>query len=314
MIEHMNVAEQSEVFLANLQSRRRRPAKPATIAAYRSYIQTWIKPCLGHMDLVDIENATMKKFVSRLVACDLKPSTICGVTTALKLLVASDVDENGNERYPRKWNPDFIDAPQLVQTAQDAPIITARGVSKAIKGAEGYFPCLYALLAGTGLRISEALALRMGPAGETASIWDPEAAVIYVRQAVYRGRYQETKTPSGVRQVDIFGELNQYLHDRLKKSPGELLFTARTGSPASLGTCYAKAEIDKIPGFHSLRRFRVTHLEGEGVPNTLTKYWIGHASPGDMTARYAKVGQDIELRKKWCEKAGLGFELPMEII
>lgn len=63
-----------------------------------------------------------------------------------------------------------------------------------------------------------------------------------------------------------------------------------------------------IPGFHSLRRYRITHLQGQNVPATLTKFWAGHAA-GDVTERYTKVGAQIEERRTWSEKAGLGFSL-----
>ena len=29
-----------------------------------------------------------------------------------------------------------------------------------------------------------------------------------------------------------------------------------------------------------------------------------------MTDRYSKLGENVELRKHWCVKAGLGFDLP----
>ena len=36
----MTVSQQFKVFIANLETRKRRPAKPATIAAYLSYFRT----------------------------------------------------------------------------------------------------------------------------------------------------------------------------------------------------------------------------------------------------------------------------------
>jgi integrase len=63
-----------------------------------------------------------------------------------------------------------------------------------------------------------------------------------------------------------------------------------------------------LEGFHSLRRFRITHLQLANVPETLVKFWAGHAAK-DITARYTKVGSEISARKDWSEKAGLGFSL-----
>jgi integrase len=63
-----------------------------------------------------------------------------------------------------------------------------------------------------------------------------------------------------------------------------------------------------INGFHSMRRFRITHQKMNNVPDTIIKFSAGHASD-DITERYTKVGSEIEARKNWAEKAGLGFQL-----
>ena len=55
---------------------------------------------------------------------------------------------------------------------------------------------LFALLAGTGLRIGEALALRSTDFG-------PDCGVLHIRRSLWRGRKQELKTSNAVRVVDI---------------------------------------------------------------------------------------------------------------
>jgi integrase len=64
-----------------------------------------------------------------------------------------------------------------------------------------------------------------------------------------------------------------------------------------------------IPGFHSLRRFRVTWLRKAIVPEGLTKYWIGHSSNQNITDRYDKIRFDVVARKQFAVQAGLGFKL-----
>jgi integrase len=58
--------------------------------------------------------------------------------------------------------------------------------------------------------------------------------------------------------------------------------------------------------FHSFRRFRVTHLRDQSVPEDILRFWIGHADKS-LTDRYSKMKQRIESRKEWAEKAGVGF-------
>jgi integrase len=67
---------------------------------------------------------------------------------------------------------------------------------------------LIALLAGSGMRVGEALAIGM-PGG---NVWDPEAGTITVRATLVRGRLQEApKTEAGNRVVDLHPELNTFL-------------------------------------------------------------------------------------------------------
>ena len=69
-------------------------------------------------------------------------------------MVASAIGDDGEELFPRKWNHDFLDMP-LVEK-QHQPTFTAETMSAIVEKADGQEQVLYALLAGTGLRIGEA--------------------------------------------------------------------------------------------------------------------------------------------------------------
>jgi hypothetical protein len=46
------------------------------------------------------------------------------------------------------------------------------------------------------------------------------------------------------------------------------------------------------------------------VPWDLEKFWIGHASK-DVTDKYAEqLKDDVEYRREWAERVGLGFVVP----
>lgn len=65
-------------------------------------------------------------------------------------------------------------------------------------------------------------------------------------------------------------------------------------------------------GFHSFRRFRVTHLRKNRVPEDILRFWIGHADK-NVTDGYSKVKEDVAFRQLCAANVGLGFELPAEI-
>lgn len=62
-------------------------------------------------------------------------------------------------------------------------------------------------------------------------------------------------------------------------------------------------------GFHAFRRYRVTHLRKQRVPEDLLRFWVGHADDS-VTDGYSKMKEDVEFRRFTAEQAGLGFRMP----
>jgi hypothetical protein len=300
----MNIQSQSKIYWDHLVSRKRSPIKPTTAKIYQSYLNKWILPELGSLEVSAVENGVMKVFVSKLATAGLSASAIEGVTGRLKDIVSSAIDVNGNELYPRKWNSEFVDAPIIDPAKQKAPTITLKSLQEALGRAQGQFRALYALLAGSGLRMSESLALQPGPDDGKGSFWLPEQSKLVVRQQRKDGILQSPKTQAGIREVDLAPELNAFLCNETPRLKGfcdnNYLFDNRRLVQAR--------QHDGVPGYHSFRRFRRTHLESQNVPRGLSDFWMGHAGK-EVSDRYIKIGQDIEARKTWCAKAGLGFEL-----
>jgi hypothetical protein len=98
--------------------------------------------------------------------------------------------------------------------------------------------------------------------------------------------------------------------------PGDYLFQSRGGGPMHVNTARHRLAKHNIPGFHSMRRWRVSYLKKFGTPEQLLKFWIGHSSGkditarGDTTARYDKSCDDREWCQTWANKCGIGFDLP----
>ena len=304
------VAQQSECFLAALVNRRRNPVKSSTLRAYRAHLRRWIIPNLGTLELAATENGAMKCFVTILVEAKLSPATIASVISTLKAVVASATDDSGNRLHPREWNTAFIDAPRVNLDTQNTPVVTAERLNGALRSASMSYLPFYALQAASGLRVSEMMALRMGP--DSRSCLDLDKATIFVRSAVdvFKRVEQSTKSPAGVREVDLHPTIVDWLRVKFThRSQSEYLFQNEKGGIWHLTTLYENIEKDGIPGTHSLRRFRTTHLENMSVPRVLVDYWTGHTGKA-ITDRYTKLGRSIEARKNWCRRAGLGFQLP----
>ena len=298
----MNFKQQSDIYLQRLQDRKRHPVRPATTKAYGSYIDNWIVPMIGAVELEGFGNAALKEFAQQLVNDPkrISPKTIAEIIQLTKKILSSATDPNGDQLYPRTWNVEFIDAPVVVRQRQ--PVVTQDQVNLAMQ--DPNHGAFYAVLAGTGLRIGEALALRWGRSDGHTSLC-AKNPVILVRTQLYLGVEQPPKTQAGIREIDLDPSLWNLIRRSAVQLRGEHLF------PYPESTLRFHLRKLGIPGFHSFRRYRITRLREVGCPEDIIKYWVGHAGQ-DITDRYSKLAENRALRAQWAVKAGLGFELPKE--
>jgi len=135
-------------------------SKPATVYGWQHCLDRWILPNLGSKLVSEVGNGAFRQFVEILTAARLAPKTIVNVVTVVKFVVASAVDEEGDQIHPRVWNYEFIQLPLVVKEKQNRPTITEAEISAMLTTLKGRDAVLVALVAGTGLRIGEALAIR----------------------------------------------------------------------------------------------------------------------------------------------------------
>jgi len=153
----LTFGQQAERCLKESQSRKRKPVKPKTVCCWRSIIKVWLED-LGPMPLASVDNLAMKELVSKLHKAGQSPNSIRNVTNVVKMVVASAKNEQGEELFHRKWNHEFIDMPLIVREELNTPTFSAEEVSRIV-AEPGKYKMLYILLAATGMRIGEAMAL-----------------------------------------------------------------------------------------------------------------------------------------------------------
>jgi|SRR5213080_1449837 len=227
------------------------------------------------MPLSSVNNLTVKDCVIAKMAAELKdgaprfsPKSITNYVQIVKMVVASAVDEKGEEIYPVKWKNDFMDLPVI--EGQNKPSFTAEEITTILSEAEGQYQLLFALLAGTGLRIGEAFALR---------VEDIRGAVIRVRHSHWNGRLYSPKTKNAIREIDLHSSLAEALHDHIAGRTEGFVFETSAGTPLHQSNVLRRSLhpiLEKIGretcGFHSFRRFRVTHLRKCRVPATCPQW------------------------------------------
>jgi integrase len=302
--------QQAAAWLNHTQTRKRSPIKPATAVGYQSYLGKWLEPNLGDVPLSQVDNKTIRGLVTKLAEAKLAPKTIVDIVAVAKIVVASARDDNGKRLYPREWNHEFIDLPVVKSKDQDTPTVEAGEISDILSKAGGRYRVLYALLAGTGLRIGEALAIRVEDYSEDHTTISSDCKTIHVRKSVWRGKEQAPKTDNAIRDVDVHSSLAAILEEFIGSRTSGFLFQTNGGKPLTQRNIM-RDSLHKlgVRGFHAFRRFRVTHLRDQGTPEDILRFWIGHADQS-VTDRYSKMSKRIQSRKEWAEKAGLGFDLP----
>lgn len=308
----MNFATQGRVYIDRLKTRNRRPIKPATAAAFESYLRNHVVPHVGTAELESFNNGALKSFVQTLIDKRLSPKSITELSAFVRSIVASVLDDDGNQVYRRNWNLDFVDVPPVKKQRQ--PTVTEEFLQNILgnRTAKVRSRVMLALLGCTGMRIGELLALQIGPnASDQSTVWDSDQRMIRVRKSVWRGKLQDPKTAAAVRDIDLSAATNKMLEEFARgREEGTFLFCSKSGKP--LHQSHVSKYILKpagISGCHALRRFRVSHLREVGCNEDILKGWLGHSNGSDITNRYSKVSENLELRRTWVERVGVGLDL-----
>jgi integrase len=263
------------------------------------------------MPLSSVNNLAVKEVIAKMAAEKkngmprFSAKSISNYVQVIKMVVASAINEKGELIYPVKWNHDFMDLPEVKD--QRTPTFTAEEIGSIISEAQGQYSLLYAVLAGSGVRVEEAFALQ---------VEDVRGTVLHVRHSLWRGKLYSPKTPAAIRDVDLVSSLAEAVHDHIGGRTSGFVFQTSAGTALarsnvlrrSLHKILVKMGREKC-GFHAFRRFRVTHLRKQRVPEDLLRFWIGHA-PESVTDGYSKVKEDIEFRRFTAKQAGLGFHMP----
>ena len=205
----------------------------ATSKNYKSHLAR-LNSLVGTVPLAKFTAKTLGECVQELKNAGLASKTIRELAAVAKQVVASITDYEGEPLYPRKWPEKVCRIP--LQGKQKQPCFQAPEVEKIVEMAEAQAPrygALCALLAGTGLRFSEALAIELGPEHPDSSTVSKDCRVVHVRRSVFGLVKTDVKTKSAVRDVDLCPELAEYLKKYIGSRTSGYLFQSASGQPLS---------------------------------------------------------------------------------
>lgn len=255
--------------------------QPITLEVYAERLRSHVLPELGRLRLPAITPGHVRRFLAAkrkdyakngvrlmraaLSSClsDAVQDELIPANPCLQLRARRQRDTDADRQQPIR---------PLTLAQREAFLATARRRSA--------HALLFELLAKTGLRPSEAYALR----GE-----DLEPGRVHVARAWVRGRLKATKT-SQTRWVD----LPDGLVARLNGSSAGLLFPAPAGGhldPSKVGKAFrATVKAAKLGRFrlYDLRHTYACLRLADGAPPTYVAAQLGHATPATTFRHYAR--------------------------
>jgi hypothetical protein len=296
--------EQSEVWLKWATTRSRNPILLTSVPTIQGALDNYILPVIGKLPLSKVHNGSCKAIVEKMKANGLASASMNSYMTIVKSIMKSVTDpETGEPVFNRRWNSTFLDLP-VVENVK-TPCLTTAQIETMLEDAKYTWErLLYIVLAATGLRISEALALEWKHLVNDGRTFVVDQKVNRFGKVVGR-----MKTKSGKREVDIHPDVSAELLAYKPKDASGLIWKTRENTP------YLKSNLGRAlmsrhtkGGWHQFRRFRNTHLRKNGCLEDLRLFWFGH-KPSEMGEVYSKMKDDVNTRLEWSEKIGLGFKL-----
>ncbi len=316
-------SRQAAIWLERMRNRKRKPVAPGTIEDWERILRNWINPHIGDCAVSHVNNGVLRDLVAKMSKKGLSPKTIDNYLQVPKMVVASVLDSDGNQVYPRKWNAEFIDMPLVEESKQNRPSFSSEIMSGLAKYRRMRERMVFIVAGAGGVRIGEALGI------EIDKHLSSDCSTIRLSQKARHCRVENRlKTPNACREVDLHPDVAKLLKEFIGMRTSGLVFQSRTGKPLgssnilrrhlhpalkALGYVNPHTGNHKA-GSHAFRRFRNTYLKNEtACPKGLRDYWLGHAG-NSMDDLYDKVKDDARLRKKWAEQCGVGFELPASVV
>jgi hypothetical protein len=310
-------------WLERLRTRKRKPVASSTIEDWERTLNNWINPSIGDCAVSDVNNGVLKRVVATMMKKGLSPKTIENYLQVPKMVVASVVDDDGNQVHPRKWNHEFIDMPIVEESEQNRPSFSSEimtGLAKYRKQRER----LFSILSGAGgFRDGAALGI------EIDKHVSSDCLTVSVKQKARQGKVERRlKTVSAYREVDLNPDVAKLLNEFIGTRTSGFLFQTSNGKPLTLTNILrrhlhpALKELGYVnphtgthkAGSHAFRRFRNTYLKNEtSCPKGLRDYWLGHAG-NTMDDLYDMVKHNVAFRQLKAKEYGIGFELPASVV
>lgn len=301
--QRITLKDYAATWLRHAEGRIRR----GTFSGYECSLVNHLIPALGHLHLTEITRGHVKDMVADKLAAGLGRRTVANIHAVLHNLLAEAIEDGYLSINPaaHRGRGGAI-GPSRAEVATKIKAFDAGQLRAFLEAAGQVVPdrlLLFRVLAFTGLRLGEALALRWEDVDEAGH-------KLRVERGWTRQRIEPTKTPAGVRDVDLPAGLVVELAASSKAAQTAALkagrprapwiFASRGGGPQHHGRieqdfkrALAGARLPQHFTPHCLRHtFASLHLQA-GVSIYYAQRQLGHASikmTVDLYGRWLPAG------------------------
>lgn len=298
----MGALRQSSITLAEFSgqwlSRISTGVKPRTLDSYGDSFRIHILPVLGNVKVQKLQRPVIKEFLASKLKDDLSGNTVRIINSALRACLGEAVEDNLIQS-----NPAIGMGKRLKLTGSkngDVKAMDKDQLSGFLSKADSWYFPLFLLLARTGVRMGEAVALEISDV-------DFERGIIQVNKT-YDFRHKTTDTPKTGkgREVDMSAQLATTLREMIAKRR-EKYFKAGKPMPSLLFASWTGTHLHK----ENVRRAFLRTLKRAELPLHFTPHCMRHTFASLLLQRgvsiayvqrmlgHASIRLTVDLYGKW---------------
>jgi integrase len=262
--------------------------KASTQHGYKTVLANHVLPAWKDWRLRDIERLAIQQWVAEKFAKKTGWQTVRNSWVLLSGVLESAVEYGYLQTNPAR----DVKFPQKGLKEKPA-MIEGESLVKLLDELGEPYRTMVQLIAATGLRIGELLALRW-------SALDLDIGTLAVRESVFEGRFQAPKTVKAMRTIPLgshaIAVLSSHRDASCRQQPNDLVFGNRKGEPFReskiltrvLQPAAESAGLGRVT-WHQFRHIHSSLLNDLRVPAKIAQEQLGHASVSTTLGIYTHV-------------------------
>ena len=274
-------------------------ASPYTIKKYQDNVRLHFSGRLGNLKTQTLKPVDITRWVKEVEASGKAPKTIANLHGLLSAAMNMAVRDGLIDRNPCRG----IKLPKAHHAGDDNTMVTMEDWLRIRDNMDPFFHPFFDLLVGTGLRFSEATALKAEDFKLNGRPPTVRVNKAHKMSGEGAGRYVGApKTRKGKRTVSLAPSTVEAVRPVVEAAGDGLVFKMRQGGVLTWSSCYqrawdparSKAALDKRVTIHSLRHLHAAMMLGAGMDMYDLSRRLGHENISVSVDLYSHLLPDAQ--------------------